>query len=129
VITRIALATATILAAAAGCSGTARGLEAYRNDTQALLATHNAQLQVCYDDALKADAKASGKVAIQFVVEKKTGEITHAAIDPKQTTAPQALGDCVLKAVAGLKLDPPDRDEGHATFVYEFKPAPAPAAS
>jgi hypothetical protein len=31
----------------------------------------------------------------------------------------------VLKAVEGLKLDPPDRNEGRATFVYEFKPAPA----
>jgi hypothetical protein len=107
------------------CTGTARGLEAYRTDTQSLLQTRNAQLQSCYDDALKADAKASGTVAIQFVVEKQTGVITKASLDTKRTTAPQALGGCVLKVVDGLKLDPPDRHEGRATFVYEFKPPAA----
>jgi len=116
-----------ILFALAACGGTARGLEAYRNDTQRMLETRNGQLQVCYDEALKADAKATGTVAVQFVVAEKTGEVTKATIDPKRTTASQALGACVLKAVAGLKLDPGDKNEGRATFLYEFKQTP-PAA-
>ncbi len=116
---------AIALLALAACGGTARGLEAYRTDTQHMLEARNAQLQSCYDEALKADAKAAGTVAVQFVVEKKTGVVTGAALDPKRTTAAPPLGQCVLKAVDGLKLDPPDRNEGHATFVYEFKPAPA----
>ena len=118
-----------LISALAACGGTARGLEAYRNDTQQLLQTRNGQLQACYDEALKADGKAAGTVAVQFVVAKKTGEITQATLDTKRTTGSQALGQCVLKAVAGLKLDPPDKNEGHATFVYEFKPTPAAGAS
>jgi hypothetical protein len=29
----------------------------------------------------------------------------------------------VLQAIDGLKLEPADRNEGQATFIYEFKPA------
>lgn len=112
---------AIIATLAVGCSGTARGLEAYRTDTQHLLETRNAQLASCYDAALKADSKAAGTVAITFVVQKKTGQIANAAIDPAKTTAPQAVGVCVLQAVQGLVLAPADRNEGHATFVYDFK--------
>jgi hypothetical protein len=112
------------------CSGTARGLEAYRTDTQKLLDTRSAQLQSCYDDALKANTKLAGTVTVQFVVEKKSGTIMNAVVDAPHSTAPAPLGDCVVKAIDGLTLDPADRNEGRATFVYEFKPAsgPKPAA-
>lgn len=116
------------LLALGACGGTARGLEAYRTDTQHTLESRNAQIQSCYDAALAKDAKAAGTVAVQFTVEKKTGQFTAAALDPKRTTASPLLGDCVLTAVKDLKLDPPDKNDGHATFVYEFKPAPAPAS-
>jgi hypothetical protein len=116
------------IATAAACGGTARGLEAYRNDTSTLLETRSAQLQSCYGDALKTDPKLSGTVTVQFVVENKTGAITRPAVDRSQSTAPPVLGDCVVKAIDGLTLAPPDRNEGRATFVYEFKPNMAPAS-
>lgn len=119
---------AGLIASAAACGGTARGLEAYRDDTGKLLETRNAQLQSCYSDALKTDAKLSGTVTVQFVVEKKTGTVTQPSVDQSKSTAPPVLGDCVVKAVDGLTLAPPDRNEGRATFVYEFKPNPAPAS-
>ncbi len=116
-----------LLAGATACSFAARAPETYRDDTQKLLDTRNAQVKSCYDDALKTDAKIAGTVPVNFVVELETGKLVKAAIDPAKTTAPPALGECVLKAVDGLKLDPPDANEGQATFVYEFKPNP-PAA-
>lgn len=119
---------AGLIAGAAACGGTARGLEAYRDDTSKLLETRNAQLQSCYGDALKTDAKLSGTVTVQFVVEQKTGTITKPSVDQSKSTAPPVLGDCVVKAIDGLTLAPPDRNEGRATFVYEFKPNPAPAS-
>ncbi len=123
------LAVACVLfGSAAGCTGTARGLEAYRTDTASLLASRSAPLQSCYDDALKADANAAGTVTVQFVVQKKTGDIANTTIDAAKTTAPKPVGDCVLKTMTGMKLDPPDRNEGRATFVYEFKPPAAPAS-
>ena len=119
---------AALLASAAACAGTARGLEAYRTDTNNLLETRSAQLKSCYDDALKTDAKLAGTVTVQFIVEKQTGAIANAAVEQDKTTAPPILGQCVVKAVDGLVLAPPDRNEGRATFVYEFKPTTAPSS-
>ena len=119
---------AALLASATACAGTARGLEAYRTDTNNLLETRSAQLKSCYDDALKTDAKLAGTVTVQFIVEKQTGAIANAAVEPDKTTAPPILGQCVVKAVDGLVLAPPDRNEGRATFVYEFKPTTAPSS-
>lgn len=119
---------AASLLAATACTGTARGLEAYRDDTGKLLETRRAQLATCYDDALRTDAKAAGTVTVQFVVEKSTGMVSHAAVDPARSSAPSALGQCVVHAVDGLVLAPPDRNEGRATFTYEFKPNPAPTS-
>ena len=117
-----------LVATVAACSGTARGLEAYRTDTSNLLETRNAQLQSCYDDALKTDAKMAGTVTVQFVIAKKTGMIENAQVDAGKSTAPPALGQCVVKAVDGLVLAPADKNEGRATFTYEFKPGAPPSA-
>ncbi|TMQ15889.1 MAG: hypothetical protein E6J91_12695 [Deltaproteobacteria bacterium] len=62
---------AASLVAAAACTGTARGLEAYRADTARLLDTRSAQLQSCYDDALKANDKLGGSVTVP--VERTAG--------------------------------------------------------
>lgn len=124
----IHLIAAGLLASAAACSGTARGLEAYRADTDRLLATRGAQLRSCYDDALKTDDKLAGTVTVQFVVQKATGVIANPTVDPNRSSAPPVLGQCVVKAIDGLALAPPDRNEGRATFTYEFKPTPAPAS-
>jgi TonB family protein len=78
-------------------------------------------LQSCYDDALRTNAKLTGTVTIRFVVEKRTGTVTSASVDSAGPT-PSVLGECVLQAVNGLKLEPPDRNDGQATFVYEFRP-------
>jgi|SRR6185369_3363108 len=119
---------AALLASAVACAGTARGLEAYRTDTNNLLETRSAQLKSCYDDALKTDAKLAGTVTVQFIIEKQTGAIANAAVEQDKTTAAPILGQCVVKAVDGLVLAPPDRNEGRATFVYEFKPTTAPSS-
>jgi hypothetical protein len=123
------LLAASLLACAAACSGTARGLEAYRTDTTKLVETRNRQIQGCYEDALKTEATLAGTVTVQFIVEKQTGAIAYPMIQQDKTTAPAVLAQCVVRAVDGLVLAPPDRNEGQATFVYEFKPTPAPSAS
>ena len=112
----------TLCAGVAGC-GTARSVDAYRSDTEKLLQSRGDQIKSCYDAALKTDRKVAGTVAVSFVVEKDSGVISQATIDAGKTTAPSALGQCVVGAVTGLKLDPGDRNEGRATFVYEFKPS------
>jgi len=122
------LFTLGVLAGMVACAGTSRGLEAYRTDTSSLLGTRSAQVKACYDDALKTDANLAGMVTVQFIVEKQTGVVAHAAVALDQTSAPPALGQCVVKALDGLVLAPPDRNEGRATFVYDFKPSPAPAS-
>jgi hypothetical protein len=101
-----------------GCSFAKRSPEMYREDTRALLETKSGELQACYDSYLKSDKSASGNVTVFFVVQKETGKITRAEV--KDANAPQALQDCVTSSLVGLTLDPPDADDGHATFTYEF---------
>jgi len=98
----------------------ARDADTYRKDTKDLLATKNAAIKGCYDSQLKADPKVNGKVVINFTVQEETGQIINAALDTAKTTAPEALSKCVMDAVSGLTLDPPDQREGVATFVWEF---------
>lgn len=109
------------------CAGTKRSPQAYRADTQQVLETRNAQVKRCYDQQLarEAGAGASGTITVRLVVEKKTGAFTKATIDPGASNAPEPLVLCVLEALAGLRLDPPDANEGHATFRYELQPATA----
>lgn len=130
----------TILGLAALALSTAscavRDAEMYAADTANVVVTRNPQIKTCYDEALKADQSAAGAVVVSFTVEKKTGNIIDAALVKERTTAPEALGQCVVNAMQGLVLDPPDRNEGAAIFTWNFQPnapvqleAEAPAAA
>jgi hypothetical protein len=110
-----------VLGALTGCGYTARAPEQYRDDTAALLETQSGAIKQCYDNVLKTDPGLSGRVAIRFTVKEETGEVTAPAVDSAETTAPEPLAQCVLQALSGLKLHPPDAQDGHATFVYEFQ--------
>jgi hypothetical protein len=120
----------TAAAGTLACSFHARSPEQYRDDTRALLETRNADVKRCYDEALVRDATAAGVVALRFTVSKETGAVVKAEIDPAGTTAPEQLGQCVVGAVQGLTLQPPDERDGLASFVFEFRinPPPAPAS-
>lgn len=118
------------LLATVGCSFHARGPEKYRDDVRAVLETRNAQVQQCYDTALKQQPNLQGTVTVRFVVQTETGNIVDPAVVPEASNAPPELGTCVVNAINGLQLTPPDQREGHATFAYEFSVAPAnPPAS
>jgi hypothetical protein len=111
-----------VLAAAAtwGCQFHARSPEDYGKETKALLKTKKGEIKDCYENVLKKDSKAEGVVAVNFKVELKTGDIIDATIDSEKTTAPEPVQKCVLDAMAGLALDPPDAREGVASFSYNF---------
>jgi hypothetical protein len=108
-------------AASAGCSFYARSTDQYKADTRAELEKTNSSVQSCYDTALAANPAQSGKVVVTFTVEKKTGNLMNVAADPNQSTAPDNLQNCVVKALEGVKLDPPDQREGQATFEWVFR--------
>lgn len=112
--------------AATACSATKRSQAMYRQDTHRALETRNAQIKTCYDEALETDPKIAGLVTLRFVVKRKTGAFANATIDPTKSNASEPLMLCVLNAVRGLKLTPPDANEGRATFVYEFQPTTPP---
>lgn len=46
------------------------------------------------------------------------GKVTN--VSAGSGTAPSALGACVVNAINGLTLDPPDARTGDATFDYAF---------
>lgn len=120
-------ASLAVLVSSSGCTFFARSPEQYRDDTTQLLATKSAELDTCYDNALKVNPSAAGKVTVVFTVEEKSGKIADVKADPGRTTAPQPLVDCVVSAINGLVLAPPDQRKGNATFEYDFaRPAAAP---
>lgn len=110
----------TLLSLAAGCSFNARSPENYRKDTRALLETESDSIRSCYDAELAKNAKSSGTVVVKFKVESDTGKIVGAKIDGANSTASTTLGQCVVDAIEGLALDPPDARDGDATFSWEF---------
>jgi hypothetical protein len=113
-----------ILASAAGwgCSFYARSAEDYQKETEALLASKSDELKSCYDKVLERKPKAAGTVAVDFTVEAKTGAILDPKVNEERSTAPKGLQSCVLAAMEGLALDPPDQRTGVASFTYEFTP-------
>ena len=124
--TRSMLGLVVLGVATSACSITARSPDQYRDDTQALLQTRREQIGSCYDVALKTYPTSAGRVTVRFTVEEDTGKITSLAIDDAASSAPPALRECVLRALGGLALAPPDARPGDATFVWEFSPSPAP---
>jgi hypothetical protein len=102
------------------CQFYARGPEDYRKDTRALLETRSSQIDSCFDEVLKKDAKAAGTVVVHFTVAHDTGKVTDPKVLP-ESTAPAPVGECVVKALDGLALDPSDKRDGDATFSWEFQ--------
>lgn len=110
------------LALAACGGGMKRSQTQYRADTQQLLASRASQLETCYAKVLGSDATAAGLVTVRFAVERRTGKLANATVDPARSTAPLPVTLCVLESLAGLSLQPPDRNDGSATFAYELRP-------
>jgi outer membrane murein-binding lipoprotein Lpp len=106
--------------ALAGCQFNARDAKAYSDETEKVLASKKDEIKKCYDAILKKDKKAAGIVAVTFTVEAETGAIKDQKVDEKKTTAPKNVAACVVDNMNGLKLDPPDKRDGIASFEYEF---------
>jgi hypothetical protein len=123
--TPITLSLLALAAASTACSFHARSPEKYRDDTAALLETRNADIKACYDNELLTNKEATGRVTVHFTVAKETGQITSVAPVPAGTTAPDGLTSCVVNALGGLVLSPPDNNDGDATFVYDFSAMPS----
>ncbi|AUX37063.1 MULTISPECIES: AgmX/PglI C-terminal domain-containing protein [Sorangium] len=116
-----------LVSASAGCSFAVRNAEMYRDDTAALLETRRDEIRACYDAELARNPGAQGKVAVDFTVLEDSGRITNVAVDPAGTTASDEVASCVVKAIDGLVLAPPDEKQGKGKFVWEFT-AGAPKA-
>ena len=113
----------TLLALAVGAVGCGykRTPEMYRDDTEKLLTTRNAEIKACYDGILKADQQAAGTVTVRFDVLQGTGKLTNLKVDDAASTAPPPVRECVTGALQGLVLQKPDSNLGKATFMYEFR--------
>jgi hypothetical protein len=110
--------------AAVGCGGAIRVGDAYRDDTAKMLtAQANPRIHDCFDGMVKTTPgpkSLAGTTTVHFIVAKDTGLITNAAVVPESTTAQPPVAQCVVAALNGLKLDPPDGVDGDATYTWEF---------
>lgn len=126
----LGLLVAAMAMGSVGCSLEARTPDMYRKATRDVLETRTSDIKACYDGLLKSDKNTSGSVVISFKVAPETGVIGNVKVSGG--SAGTGLQDCVSNALSGLKIDPPDANEGIATFTYEFDVAPqkpAPKAS
>ena len=114
-----------LVATASGCGFAARSPDMYRDDTKAQLETKNNDIRACYAGVLASTPGVGGKVTVKFNVETEQGKITAVTVDKANTTAPDAVADCVTKSITGLGLTPPDARLGQGTFTWEFA-APGP---
>jgi outer membrane biosynthesis protein TonB len=111
-----------LLAAISGASAcSVRSPEMYRDDTRKLLTSKRPVLAACYDAELQTHPQASGKVIVHFTVERDSGRVVNPRIDDLLSTPNRTLRGCVLDAMRGLILTPPDDRNGKATFTWEFK--------
>jgi hypothetical protein len=110
--------------AAVGCGGAIRVGDAYRDDTAKLItAQANPRIHDCFDGMVKTTPgpkSLQGTTTVHFIVAKETGIITNATVVPESTTAQPPVAQCVVAALQGLKLDPPDGVDGDATYTWEF---------
>ena len=123
--TILLIAATSIVATVSGCGFAARSPDMYRDDTKAVLDTKSNDIRACYDGVLASTPGVGGKVTVKFIVEDEHGKITNVAVDKANTTAPDAVSDCVTKNISGLGLNPPDARVGQGTFTWEFA-APGP---
>jgi hypothetical protein len=112
---------AALLASLGACSGSfyARSAEDYKLATRGLLESRQSDFKQCYEGVLAATPDAAGTVAVQFVLEEKTGKILTPSSLP-ESTAPEPLRECVVNGLNGLALDPPDQRKGVAKMTFEF---------
>lgn len=103
-----------------GCSFAARNPKSYSEDVESVISARKKEIKKCYDALLDKDEKAGGIVAVKFKVEAKSGEIKDVKVDEKKTTASKEVAACLVDNMGGLKIDPPDQREGHASFQFEF---------
>ena len=103
----------------AGCAVRDAGM--YRDDTRKLLQGQEPVLRQCYDAELQRDRNAGGKVIVSFTLQKDTGVLVNPKVDDLQSTPNRELRRCVVDALKGLKIDPPDERDGEATFTWEFQ--------
>jgi hypothetical protein len=108
---------------AAGCGhGMNRDQAAYRDATREVIAARSGQIKSCYDAVLAQQPALAGRVVVSFKVAAETGQVFDPAIDKAGTTAPPDLSQCVLRAMDGVALNPPDKKEAQATFSWNFAP-------
>jgi hypothetical protein len=116
----------------AACSTHIRSPDQYRDDTAAALDARSGEIKSCYDEALKSNKTAAGTVKVKFTIKGETGKIANPQVETDGTTAPPELQTCVSHMLEGFQLEPPDDNDGIATYTWEFtvgEAPPAPAAA
>lgn len=110
-----------VSALSVGCSFAARNPKSYSDVVEKEISTRKKEIKKCYDAILDKDEKAGGLVVVKFKVAAESGEIQDVKVDEKKTTASKEVVACLVDNMNGLKIDPPDQREGHASFEFEFK--------
>lgn len=118
---KILLLTAAVaLSAVAGCAY--RDAKMWNDDVQKAVQPKQPDITSCYNNVLKTNPTAAGKVAVAFEVETDQGKFQNITVDKSKTTAPEPVQQCVTNAMQGLAVSPPDKRLGQGTMEFDFAP-------
>lgn len=106
-----------------GCVMWMREPEFYSTELTELLKGRTEAMQACYDRVLEQkDPNAEGELVASFDVLEDTGMFANVVVS--KGDAPDALADCVTAELVQLRLEPPDVNPAHATFMWQFTRGP-----
>lgn len=91
----------------------ARNADDYRQVTRSVVDTKKGDIESCFGGS-------TGKVVVDFTVEKKTGKVSNAMVDDKKSDASAEVGQCVVAKIEGLTIERGDMRDGAANFTWQF---------
>lgn len=118
------LAAASGALLATGCKGTGLG-SSVRDDVAARMATTQAPIAACYEQALVRNRRLKGRMLLRFTAEPATGQFSGVTVAQNDLPDPE-LTACVVERVSILQLAVPQKTAAAIEYPLDFSPIDAP---
>lgn len=113
-----AVSFATLAFAAAGCAGSGFGSEV-RTDIKKQMDSAEEEITACYATGLQKNRKLKGRILVAVKTDPATGRF-HRARVKESSLGDKEVEQCVIAAVAALKLDKPTKTSVEADYPIDF---------
>lgn len=102
----------------AGCAGSGFGSEV-RTDIKKQMDSAQEEITACYATGLQKNRKLKGRILVAVKTDPATGRF-HRARVKESSLGDKEVEQCVIAAVAALKLDKPTKTSVEADYPIDF---------